>query len=145
VSLLHPRPGTAWFWILPLFPAIFVLAVLGMRHAPTYSSLEDNGVSTSGQFTSSGCDDGRFTYEFTANGRRWSGRARAWRYGIDCAAVVLGGPVRVVYLPGDPARSAATTDPARLYVQELIIVLGLAAACYAGCVGVLWAEARRRS
>jgi hypothetical protein len=141
-SRLSPRRGTPWFWIAPLVPALFVLAVIAPRNAPTYSRLPDEGVRTSGQFTSSGCDDGRFTYEFNANGRRWSGRARAWRYGIDCSQVVLGGPVSVVYLPTDPGRSAATRDPASLYVQELTIVLALTAGCYVACVAVLWATGR---
>jgi hypothetical protein len=137
-SWLYPRRGTAWFWIAPLLPALFVLAVLGTRNAPTYSRLSDEGVQTSGELTSSGCHDGRFTYEFNANGRRWSGRARAWRYGIDCAEVVLGGPVTVVYLASDPARSAATTHPRSLYIQELLIVGGLTLACYVACLAVMF-------
>ena len=141
-SWLYPRPGTAWFWIAPLLAALFVLAIVGTRNAPTYSRLSDEGVQTSGQFTSSGCHDGRFTYEFTANARRWSGRARAWRYGVECAEVVLGGAVTVVYLRNDPARSAATTDPRSLYVQELLLVGGLALGCYLACLAVLFTVRR---
>ena len=142
-SWLSPRPGTASFWIAPLLPALFVLVVLGTRNAATYRRLDDEGVRTSGQFTSSGCNDGRFTYEFSANGRRWSGRARVWRYGIECAEVVLGGPVAVVYLPSDPGRSAATTDPSTLYMQEVLLVSGLTLGCYVACLAVLFANARR--
>jgi hypothetical protein len=144
LSLLHPRTATAWFWLFPALPALFVLVVLLNARAITYSRLEDEGVVTRGVFEQSACDEGRFTYRFEAGGRTYTGRARAWRYGVNCIEVIAGQPVMVAYLPEDPTRNAATRDPRRLYMQELTIVGGLTVVCYLACLGIVWYDAKKR-
>ena len=127
-----------------MVPAIVVGALLSYANLPRYRHLAREGSRVDGVVTS-GCEDGFFRFTFEAGERTWPGRARAWRAGVDCAALTVGARVPVYYRPGNPAEYAATNDPAALVRQEILIVAAFTAVMLAGGVAIEWRRRRKRA
>ena len=129
-------------WWSAVVPALVVGAVLSIANLPKYRRLAQEGVRVDGVVTS-GCEDGFFTYTFEAGQRTWPGRNRAWRAGVECAGLTPGTRVPVYYRPDNPAEYAATTDPAAMARQEIIIVAAFTAVMLAGGVAIVWTRRRK--
>jgi hypothetical protein len=131
-------------WWSAVVPALFVGVMLSSANLPMYRRLAQEGIRVDGVVTS-GCEDGFFRYTFEAGQRTWPGRNRAWRAGVECAALTPGAPVPVYYRPGNPAEHTATSDPAALARQEIVIVAALTVVALAGGVAIVRTQRRRQA
>jgi hypothetical protein len=134
------------YLLFAFLPALALTAFLLSANWPTYRRLASRGTPTRGLTTSTECETGgRFTFTFEAEGQQWSGHGHARNVGLDCAQLTPGREVPVYFLPGDPARHAATNDPHQLARVELIIVGAFGLVALLACAFFVRARARRRS